>query len=230
VRAAATGAAPLLVLAYRRPKAGRAGASAATLDAHFAHIARNFACVLPGDPLASDRLNVCLTFDDVYFDFPQRVLPLLERHDLRALLAVSPGLVPSTVDLAATRLALADAATDPSAVPESLCTWDELRAVVRSGRVAIAAHGLSGIRLDRRKIDVDREIVYPGEFLGSLLGIPVESYRYVFGLGSATNSGWDAPLLNRVETDATDDPGRLFAPGRLRAWRWRSWWNRLHLI
>jgi peptidoglycan/xylan/chitin deacetylase (PgdA/CDA1 family) len=240
----------LLAPAYHRAREGALGNSPAMFEAHFRHIAENYRCVLPGDHLDPDRLNVCLTFEDGYFDFHQEILPLLERFDLRAVLAVAPGLIPAKVELsAAGQRVRADGAAKPHEIPETLCTWDELRTIARSGRVAFAAHGLNRIPLDRSKIDVDREIVYPGEFLSSLLGVKVDSfvfpfgrhtssmlaaarqsYRHVFLNGSAMNAGWSASALFRVDADQMKTPDGIFAPDRLRAYRWRAWWNRLRLL
>src|SRR5207253_3666710 len=80
----------LLVLMYHRARAGRHGNDPAMLEKHFRHIAANYRNVLPGDALDANRLNVCLTFDDAYFDFYATVYPLLMRHQLRAVLAVPP--------------------------------------------------------------------------------------------------------------------------------------------
>ena len=54
------------------------------LDAHFAHISRQYRNVLPGEKLSVGALDVCLSFDDAYFDFYAIVFPLLKKHGLSA--------------------------------------------------------------------------------------------------------------------------------------------------
>ncbi len=89
----------------------------------FEDIAARRHCVMPGEPLRSDRLNVCLTFDDAYFDFHHTVLPLLRRYGLRALLAVPSGLIPEVMHApAAERLVAGGDASNPEYVTPALCT------------------------------------------------------------------------------------------------------------
>lgn len=234
---------------FHRVRPGRLGNAPETLDAHFAHIAESFSCVLPGEPLDPARLNVCLTFDDGYFDFYHVVLPLLEKHGLRALLAIAPGLIAESCDLpAAERLRLPDGLENPHEASGGLCTWPELREVAAGGRVAFAAHGMTHSRLDDPAADLNREISDPGLVLAGKLVVRVDSfvfphgrwsaralsaakanYPHVFRIGQALNSGWNASLLYRVSADNLETPGAPFAPAALRRWRLRAWWNRLRL-
>jgi peptidoglycan/xylan/chitin deacetylase (PgdA/CDA1 family) len=237
----------LLVLMFHRAQAGRYGNSVQSLEAHFAHLARACNCVLPGDPLDRRRLNVCLSFDDAYYDFFAFVPPLLEKHDLRALLAVPPGMIQErTAASHGARLALS--VGDTAAHPEGggLCTWPELESLAATGRVAFAAHGRSHIRLDEDGVDLQREVVVPHLELEQRLHLPVESfvypfgrfdrtvhalarqsYRYVFRIGAASNASWEAPLLYRVDGDRMASPTVLLSPLRRLRYRWNAGWNRL---
>ena len=201
----------LLVLMYHRARAGRHGNHASMLDAHFAHLAAHHANVLPGEPLVPGRLNICLSFDDAFYDFYAIALPLLRRHGLRALLAVPPGLIRERVQ--ATREERLNAGTRYSLEHPSLgafCTWEELREATRSGHVQIAAHGYTHQALDEPTADAGLEIDTPQTVLASRLGQPVESfvfpygrfsrptldsarrrYRYLFRIGNALNQGWE---------------------------------------
>jgi peptidoglycan/xylan/chitin deacetylase (PgdA/CDA1 family) len=237
----------LLVLMYHRALVDRHGNAAAMLDAHFAHIARTSACILPGEPLQRERLNICLSFDDAYYDFRALVYPLLEKHGLRALLAVPTGLVPERVNaMPAARLALSS--YDAYAYPEKggLCTWDELRQLAASGRVAFAAHGRTHVRLDNGHADLAREIVEPRDMLQQRLGVPVDSfvypfgrfhraaqaltrqhYRHVFRIGQADNTSWQAPILYRIDADRMPAPDALFSRRCRLRYRANALWNRL---
>lgn len=237
----------VLALMYHRARSGPDGNDPAVLDAHFSVIADAFRCVLPGEPLDPDRLNVCLTFDDAYFDFYAVVFPLLEKHGLRALLAVPAAVVPEKAQAPrAARLAVADALGDGGYDPEGLCTWSELREMARSGRVGFGAHGHTHCRLDLPGVDLEREVVLPREMLTTRLDQPVESfvfpygrftgaalrtvrrhYRYAFRIGEADNAGWDGAMLYRVRGDCLASPGAPFAAHRRAGYRARRYWCRL---
>lgn len=237
----------LLVLMYHRARAGQHGNHATMLDAHFAHIAAHYRNVLPGEPLVADGLNVCLSFDDAFYDFYAAALPLLRRHGLRALLAVSPGLIRERVEAtpeqrmnAGTRHALEHPGLG------AFCTWDELLDAARSGHVQIAAHGYTHQALDVPKVDAGLEVSTPRTVLHSRLDQPVHSfvfpygrfsrpvlqsarseYRHLFRIGGALNRGWDSPMLYRIGADRMRSPTSLFASGRLLQYRTRNLWNRL---
>src|SRR4051812_32225389 len=108
---------------YHRARSGRHGNPAHVLDSHFRHIAANHNCVLPGEPLAAST-NICLTFDDAYFDFYATVFPLLKKHNVRALLAVPPAVIRENI--AATPLERMTIESDAAfANPDAggFCTW-----------------------------------------------------------------------------------------------------------
>lgn len=237
----------LVAVMYHRAQPGPHGNSPVALDAHFAHIARNCDCVLPGEPLAGPRLKVCLTFDDAYFDFYSVVFPLLEKHGLRAILAVPPALIGEEARFPPPTRTNAGGESAGSPVDRDLhCTWAELETLAASGRVAIAAHGLSHARLDRRDADLDAEILIPRVMLSARLRQPVDSfcfpfgrfsaaalrkvkqhYRYAFRIGGAANRDWTGQVLYRVDGDCLAAPDALFLPARLALLRMRFYWNRL---
>ena len=237
----------LLVLMYHRARRGRHGNSAEMLDAHFGHLANRYATVLPGEALEPDALNIALTFDDATFDFYAVVFPLLQKHRLRALLAVVPGVVRERVEAPdASRLTMdsSEAFADPER--GGFCTWPELREMVASGHVQIAAHGQTHARLDQPGIDLASEVDRPKVELAEQIGAPVNSfvfpfgrhdrrarqhvrnqYDYAFRIGGAMNRNWRARLLYRVDADEMADAASLFSPQRLTQYRARYWWNRL---
>jgi len=236
----------LLVLKFHRARAdGPNGSSPEIIERVFAHVARHGHCVLPGQPLDTRRINVCLTFDDAYYDFHHTVLPLLKKHGVKALLGVPAGLCPERTDYTpAERLDLLDKFEMPYRPFASYCTWEELGELQRSGRVAFAAHGMEHHALDSADVDLRREVVEPKQVLQQRLGIAPESYvfpygrttrrvlryvrehyRYALADGQATNRGWDAALLYRVPVSRFSDPIEIFTTARLREFRWRRIWN-----
>lgn len=241
----------LIVLMYHRASPGAYGNDPTTLDAHFAYIARHYRGVLPGDTLDPHRINVCLSFDDGYYDFHAIVYPLLIKHGLRALLAVPVAFLQDRSSLSVTeRLALcADRdvdARDVHRAADGHCSWSELAAMSADGRVAIAAHGLTHTRLDDATADLHQEIVVPQTLLAARLGCGVDSfvlpfgrfddrvvaiarahYRYVFRIGSADNTGWNGPMLYRIDADELLTADEPFAWQRLTGYRLRRHWNAL---
>ncbi|HWA08086.1 MAG TPA: polysaccharide deacetylase family protein [Opitutaceae bacterium] len=237
----------LLALMYHRARDGDFGNAPAMLDAHFAHIAAHYECVLPGEPLAPGRLNVCLTFDDAYFDFYAVVFPLLQKHGLRALLAVPPVVVREQVDAPTVKRLRANPSVEARHPHDGgFCTWPELREMADSGQVMIAAHGFTHCRLDDPRVDLQTEIEVPRQLLSARLGQPVDSfvfpygrfgraarervrrcYRHAFRIGGADNAGWDSHLLYRVDADRMAAPDALFTSRRRAGYRARFFWNRL---
>ncbi len=239
----------LLVLMYHRARVGRHGNAPEMLDAHFAHVAHHHPQVLPGEALAAGATNVCLSFDDAYFDFYATVFPLLQRHGLRALLAVPSAYIRETAE-ASTAERLAIESDEAFARPErgGFCTWSELAEMVASGHVAIAAHGHTHRRLDAAEADLPLEIDRVQTVLGTRLGCPVDSfvfpfgrysprslgharqrYRHVFRIGGALNRSWSGRVLYRIDADRMATPQSLFAPARIVHYRIRFLWNRLRL-
>jgi len=232
---------------YHRARAGRHGNAPDMLAANFAHLADKYPNVLPGDPLAPGRINVCLSFDDGYFDFYATVFPLLQRYNLRALLAIPPAFMRERIDVAAHERLGVDSA-EAFAHPEKggFCTLEELAEMTGTGRVLVAAHGFTHSRLDSPVADFGTELDAPRVILEARLAQPIESfvfpfgrysrpalrharqkYRYVFRIGGALNLGWNRRLLYRVDADAMKSPRSLFSPARLASYRARYLWNRL---
>ena len=239
----------LLVLMYHRAREGRHGNSPAMLDAHFAHVAANCPNVLPGDVLHPGAVNVCLTFDDGYFDFYAMVFPLLQKYQLRALLAIPPNVVRPSVDVAhSMRIAVESDEAFENPGRGGFCTWPELEEMAESGRVSFAAHGFTHCRLDRPDVNLEWEIDQPKTELTTRLHLPIESfvfpfgrfsdlslararprYRYLFRIGGALNHGWNHRVLYRVDADEMESPTSLFSPARFAGYRARYYWNRLRM-
>lgn len=236
----------LLVLMYHRAHAGRFGNPVAILDAHFAQIARNYSNVLPGQRLHGEKLNVCLTFDDAYFDFYDQVFPLLRRHQLRAVLAVPTAFIAEKVSMEKSgRSSMESDAAFADPTRSGFCTWNEIQEMVASGHVSIAAHGHTHCRLDApsngwaTEIEAPRMIlnersgqvvdsfVFPfGRFSRASLSYACDRYSHVFRIGDAINRGWKR-MLYRVKADEMKSPNSLFSPAKLTRYRTRYFWNRL---
>jgi len=232
---------------YHRARTGRHGNSPEMLDAHFAHIAASYPNVMPGDRIAPHRPNVCLSFDDGYFDFFSTVFPLLERHNLRALLAVPLKVVLDRVEVETDERLEIDS-EEAFAHPNrgGFCTWAELAEMATSGRVTVAAHGFTHTRLDGPDVDLGLEVDTPKKILEKRLGQPIDSfvfpygrfseaslkrtkrrYHHVFRIGSALNRNWESRVLYRIDADRMEAPASLFSSANLLRYRARFLWNQL---
>lgn len=237
----------LLTTMYHRASVGPYGNAADMLDAHFKLIAEKYHCVLPGEPLDPQRLNVCLTFDDAFYDFYAVVFPLLQKHGLRALLAVPVGLIQQhSLSTPQQRLELSAHRGADGQNPDGYCTWVELVEMARTPTVAMAAHGFTHTRLDQPDCDLHTEFILPQTILAGRTQKPVESfvmpygrfsadtlafakrhYRYVFRIGNADNAGWGGRVLYRVNADEIGAPDAVFGHRHRLGYRVRRHWNAL---
>lgn len=230
----------LLILMYHRAGSTLHGNSVSVLRSHFETIRRRFPVVLPGEPLRSGGLNLCLTFDDATVDFYARVFPLLEEFSLRALLAVPTSFIVENTDLSYDERLSAPqerpmaGETVRERVP--FCTWRELERMAASGLVQIASHSHTHQDMTDPEVDVDFEARHSKAILEQRLHCRVTTFVYPFGkvdgfahqrvgryypfavrIGFALNRGWSPrhqPLC-RVEADRVADIDRLFRWDRL---------------
>jgi peptidoglycan/xylan/chitin deacetylase (PgdA/CDA1 family)/glycosyltransferase involved in cell wall biosynthesis len=114
-----------------------------------------------------------LTADDGYRDNLTRMLPLLEKYDMKATVFIVSDETHNRWDT--------DHPTNPDTKVD-LLTPDEIRALDRSGRVEIGGHTLSHAKLDELSApEQRREIVENKEQLEEILGHPMVSFAYPFG-------------------------------------------------
>jgi peptidoglycan/xylan/chitin deacetylase (PgdA/CDA1 family) len=237
----------LLALSYQRAQAGPDGNSPEMLDAHFEYIAATFTNVLPGEPVPAGRTAACIGFDGAFYDFYQRVFPLLTKHKLRAVLAVAPAVIRDHSNRSMPRASAGPTRTATAeAGGRTFCSWGELQEVARSGLVAIAAHGYTHRALDDAGNDVETEVHVPRTLLSARLRVPVDSfvfpfgrycrsalrearsgYQHVFIDKPAFNRGWGKGIVFRVACDNLQSPTAPFEGPRLLGYRTRGLWHRL---
>ncbi len=240
----------LLVLTFHRARIGPDGNSPEMLDAHFEYIAATYPNVAPGDPIPTGAVAVCLCFDGGYYDFFAYVLPLLQKHGLRAVVSVAPFFIrEDTMSGPAERLNLSSA--DAYAHPDlgGFCTWRELHQIARTSQCAIAAQGFTNTPLDAPDADFETEVHVPRTLLAARLDIPVESfvfpfgrttrqaiaevktsYPYAFANGGASNAGWHHRQIFRIPADNLRTPTAPFETGRLFRYRTNAFWHRLRQL
>ena len=217
------------------------------MEAHLCHISAHYNVVLPGEPLSGKKLNVCLTFDDAFFDFYHLVFPLLKKYSLRAVLAVPVKYIldDTTVQIK-DRLAVPHEESHLDGIYQNTapyCTWKELKEMSESGLVSMASHSYShcAIRGDAT-IDLDLELVQSKRILEEQLGRTVRSFVYPYGtydkaafsavkrhyefamrIGNAVNVSWfnTTGVTYRVNADGMKDPYELFRTRNMVGFFWK---------
>lgn len=150
---------------------------------HLTYLAKHYPIIAPGDSITPRQINLCLTFDDAYFDFYQAVFPLLKKLNIRAVLAIPAGLIldDTTLDQQ-TRLQVPYyQAIDQHDTHATLCTWREINEMVASGHVIPASHGLTHQPLTKIGLDLEKEVVYSKKLLQDKTQTAVESFIYPYG-------------------------------------------------
>jgi peptidoglycan/xylan/chitin deacetylase (PgdA/CDA1 family) len=140
------------------------GAEPASFSRKLAHLADNgyatltadeYVAVLRGERQAPSRA-VVLTFDDGRGSFWSVAAPLLQRHDMKAVVFLVPGRVPGRPgplpptldDVEAGRAPASALARDDG--EDALMSWPEVEALARSGLVDFQSHTLRHARVHTR--------------------------------------------------------------------------------
>lgn len=123
--------------------------------------------------LTPGKKFLMITADDGYRDNLTRMLPLLEKYDMKATVYVVSNETHNRWDT--------EHPTNPDTkVP--LLTADEIRTLDKSGRVEIGGHTLSHAKLDEiPEAEQRREIVENKRALEGILCHPILSFAYPFG-------------------------------------------------
>lgn len=245
----------LLVLMYHKIFEPSSPDFIEKFERHLHYLTQNFSIILPGDTLNSQHLNICLTFDDAYYDFYAYIFPLLQKYQAKALLAVpTQYILDSTALSAETRLAV----PYPTGMNDLLyqthvpfCTWQELNIMAHSPHVALASHSHTHIHLARElktQADFEREIitskqlierhtltpvhsfVYPyGNFSRKLNSQIQAHYPYIFRIGSALNASWKHPVIYRADATPFWLHSLSLNATALSPYKQQYYWNRIRL-
>ena len=216
----------LIILLYHRAFTSRYGNSPEIFRKHFQYLKSHYPITLPSDPLVSNKVNICISFDDATFDFYHIVYPLLKEYDLKALLAVPASYVAKNhLSNAEERLASIAEFSSKKAPPSlGFCSFKELKEMVDSSHVRIASHGMTHTSLCQEGVDLKFELQSSKELLENALQVPVDTFVFPYGkynqqvlsevkkiykiairIGNGLNFSWKDPLLLRINADQTPD-------------------------
>jgi peptidoglycan/xylan/chitin deacetylase (PgdA/CDA1 family) len=195
--------------------------------------------VVPGEALTKDSLNICLSFDDAYYDFYRYVFPLLREFNMKALLAVP---VKYILDKSSASAVVRLGVMHDEAMRDDIykakapfCTWEEIGEMVGSGLVVPASHSFSHCAMTEAP-DLQLEIVSSKEILRQKLGRDITAFVYPYGkcdravhaavmrhydfalrIGNAFNVNWHNRngLIYRVNADNLNSPDEPFRKARM---------------
>lgn len=140
------------------------------------------------EALRADGGGVVITVDDGYRDFHQRVLPVLVRHQLPAVLYLATGLVDGVGGL--------------GAPPAQALTWSMLREAVATGLVTVGSHTHGHADLSGAPEDAAREEMARSKgLIEEHLQVPCRHFAYPWGVASA---GADLAVRRLFDTAALD--------------------------
>ena len=69
----------LLTFLYHRIGKDKYSNSIEMIESNLSYLAKKYKIVVPGDKLSVFKINICLTFDDAYFDFYHYIFPILKK-------------------------------------------------------------------------------------------------------------------------------------------------------
>ncbi len=202
---------------------------------HLEYLVSNYNIVTPEDILSNRQDNLCITFDDAYYDFYHYVFPLLKEYKIKAVLAVPTGLIDEQTTASHTqRLSLSHQEIYQEKNYRkfgSFCTWNEIKEMSNSGYVIMASHSHKHKDLASSDINLQQEIFGSKEILEEKLGFKVESfilpfgrynkesltllkehYKYIFKVGQGINQSFSGVngLIYRIDADGVDNVATLF--------------------
>lgn len=205
------------------------------IEAHFKYISEHYKTVFPSEYKPSFfNIQLCLIFDDGYFDFYHYAFRLLKKYNVKAILAVPTDFILDNSELdSSTRLSLKHSEImkdDNFKKFAPFCTWKELKEMSDSDLVKIASHGLKHVRLtELNESEVEKELslskkiietklnnncdcfVYPYcAFTDDIINKTGRYYSFSFGYGGIMNYKIRNGFLNRVLGDEMEKPDSLF--------------------
>ena len=197
---------------------------------HLLYIKNNFNVVLPNDHLTCK--DICLTFDDGFYNFYVYVYPLLKELDLKAILAVpTKFILDDTILTRDERLGIKHDDTYTNIDKAPFCTFKELKQMSESGLVKIASHSHSHINLcetdnldlelkkskqiieDKLNIICDTFVFPFGKYNDEVLKIVRQEYKYLFRIGNGINQDFNGikGLIYRINGDGLKDEKSIFS-------------------
>ena len=218
----------LTILVYHQICNPKVQGSLDIFHRHLSYLVNKCNIVTPCDKLLSGTSNVCLTFDDAYYEFYHYVFPKLKEYRIKAILGIPAGWIFENTNVPfEKRLSLSfpnimEPAWQDSHAP--LCTYGELSEMIQSGYVIPAVHGYYHLNLAAKHLtdeDIRHEVEFAKQVLENRFKMQINKFIYPYGgtlkrvtnyvksiyehsfrIGSAFNFGWQTKKdLCRIDAD-----------------------------
>lgn len=145
-------------------------------------------CLFPGEK-GRKFLSYCLTFDAPSCGFYYHFFPLLKKYNVKAVIALPTQYILETTTLSSEiRLSVPPTLLMQEGIFETKVpfpTWQEIREMVASGVVEVAALSHMHCNLTFSFVDLEREVIQPKKILEMQLQREIHSFVYPFGHHSA---------------------------------------------
>ena len=118
----------LLVLMYHQIVNPKSSHGLEEFKQHLQYLQDHYPIILPGGAIQKNTINLCLTFDDAYFDFYYHMFPILQKQSIPAIVGVPTNLIQeNTTAKNKDRLAIPYPLGLEQTNKEytTLCTWQE---------------------------------------------------------------------------------------------------------
>ena len=243
--------ADILALMYHRVSEPNNQKALANFTDHLQQIANKYNIICPKQAPIKNKLNVCLTFDDAYYDFYAYVFPLLKKLQIKAILGVPVKYILENTNVQSSeRLNVAY----PKGMQDNLyktkapfCTWAELKEMQDTGFVDIACHSYSHPHIGPES-DFNKEVIEAKNILQNKLNVNInyfiypyghfhkkthnkllEHYDFAFRIGSALNKGWNnkTGVIYRVDADKFWKSNNDITPKDLKKYTRKYWINKI---
>jgi peptidoglycan/xylan/chitin deacetylase (PgdA/CDA1 family) len=169
--------------------------SADVFERHLVALSERERVITIDDALDRREGGVVVSFDDGYRDFHDRVVPLLARHRVPAILYLATGLI-----------------ADGAPADRDVLTWGNLREAVDTGLVTIGAHTHGHVDLSSATEELaEEEMRRSKELVEDRLGVACRHFAYPWAVGSAAADRVARRLFDSAALDAwkTNRRGRI---------------------
>lgn len=227
---------------YHHVNSDRCSNDYAIFESHLEYISTSFTSTFPTENLP--KKPICLVFDDGYYDFYKLIFPLLQKYNLKALLAVTPKYILDDTDKEdSIRLSYEHNDLFRNYKDATFCTYKELNEMVHSGLVQVVSHSYSHKNLLEDDVNLEEELVKSKQLIEEKLNIAVESfvypfgkynqevldetmkhYKYSFRIGNGVNKDFDGVkgVIYRIDGDNLTSADEIFSFSNMLKFRFKT--------
>jgi len=228
---------------YHHVSSDRCSNDLEIFEQHLVYISKHFTSVFPTFEKLPSR-PICLVFDDGYYDFYKFIYPLLQKYNLKALLAVTPKYILEDTDKDdVIRLNYEHNDLFKEYKNATFCTYKELQEMSNSGLVQVVSHSYSHKNLLEDNVNLKEELLKSKEIIEQKLGTKVESfvypfgkynqkilnetmkyYKYSFRIGNAVNKDFHGlnGVIYRIDGDFLQTPNAIFGLKNMLKFRFKA--------